>query len=240
MVFAGSKYSMVARNTITGPVSFLLDRQLALAPAKSNCEYDTLRRNQIDIGTITYKGFVVRGYTQNCLIDSNRVSGTFSGTNIDVQGRYLYNTYDNVFRDNRWTFEATNAIASGPWVAFALRDSSRRNLFERDTVLGGVASGMPISGRLVNAGNSAWTGQSINNRWNACFYQMTSYVWTQDAFKGSTIENSVFASRDSWGLWLLSSGTTRSSARARTRSESRVTSAAAGTSSRRTSSSPTR
>lgn len=201
--FAGAKYCMVARNQINGSVSFLLDRQLTLSPAISNSEYDTLRGNRIDVGVITSKGFILRGYTQKCLIDSNQIAGTFSGTNGDVQGRYLYNTYNNVFRDNRWTFEALNAYASGPWVAFALRDSSHHILFERDTMLCGVSSGYSIGGRLVNSGNAAWVGRATDNRWVGCFYKTTSYIWTQDAFNNSTIEECTFASRDSWGLWTL-------------------------------------
>jgi hypothetical protein len=193
---AGAKYAMIARNSVHGVVQLALDHYHALSPATSNCDQDTLRGNVIDVGAIPWKAFVVWGYTQHCVIDSNRVSARFAGTSSDIYGRYVYNSYDNVFRDNRWTFEADNASPNtgNPWWAFALRDSSSRNVFERDTMVCGLQSGYSIGGRLVNAGNAAWVGQSRGNRWSACVFLVTGYVWCQDKFNDSVVEDCVFAS----------------------------------------------
>ncbi|HYM81342.1 MAG TPA: fibronectin type III domain-containing protein [Candidatus Limnocylindria bacterium] len=204
VAFRGAKRSMVARNSFSGGVAFELDHGLSSFPAIANSESDTLRGNVVDFGTITWKGFVIRGYTSFCVIDSNRFSGMFTGTNSDVQGRYLYGSHANVLRDNRWTFEATNSLGGGnPWVAFAMRDSSVNNLFERDTMLCGVQSNTIMGGRLVNAGSPILVGKCTGNRWTGCFYKTTSYSWTQDNLVNSTIENSVFASKYDYALWFL-------------------------------------
>lgn len=201
--FVGAKDCVVADNVIRGTVNFLMDHWAVYGPDHVNSERDTLRGNRIDVGVVKSKAFIVRGSTQRCLIESNRISARFSGSDADVYGRYLYNSYDNVFRGNRWTFEADHESPNGnPWVAFALRDSSSRNLFDRDTMWCGVESGFAIGGRLVNAGNEAWVGRSTNNTWRRCFYKTTSFIWAQDAFLGSTIEQSVFVSRDSYPLYL--------------------------------------
>lgn len=202
VAFRGAKNSMVARNTFLGGVAFELDHGLSVWPALANCQFDTLRRNVIQNGTITWKGFVIRGFTERCVIDSNQISGSFTGSNTDVQGRYFYHGYHNILRDNRWTYEATNN-AGGPWVAFAFRDSSCFNLFERDTVLAGVQSGYLIGGRLVNAGDATIVGGCHSNVYRGCFYKTTSYVWAQDNFTNGTIENCVFASKTDYAVWFL-------------------------------------
>jgi hypothetical protein len=202
VAFRGAKNCMVARNTFLGGVAFEMDHGLAGFPATANSAFDTLRRNVINNGTITWKGFVVRGYTERCVVDSNQISGSFTGSNTDVQGRYFYRSYNNILRDNKWTYEATNN-AGGPWVAFAFRDSSSFNLFERDTVLAGVQSGYLIGGRLVNAGDATIVGGCHSNIYRGCFYKTTSYVWAQDNFTNGTIENSVFASKTDYAVWFL-------------------------------------
>lgn len=204
----GAKDCVLYGNTINGQFAMQMDHGYTEGPpndlGQTASERNIIRRNTINVGLITWKAFVTRGYTQECVIDSNQISAIFSGPSPDIQGRYLYHSYHNVYRDNRWTFEATNAVPSGDqWVAFALRDSSYENLFERDTILCGVASGHAIGGRLVNAGNAPITGQCFGNRWNGCFFKTTSYVFTQDDFKREIIENSVFASKNDRALWLL-------------------------------------
>jgi hypothetical protein len=208
MGLMGSKDCVIYRNTVNGQFAMQMDHGYVEGPPNDlgQCasERNIIRRNAFNIGLITWKAFVTRGYAQQCVIDSNQISAIFSGTSPDIQGRYLYHSYHNIYRDNRWTFEATNAVPSGDqWVAFALRDSSYENLFERDTILCGVASGHSIGGRLVNAGNAPITGKCFGNRWNGCFFKTTSYVFTQDDFNSEIIENSVFASKNNYALWLL-------------------------------------
>jgi hypothetical protein len=201
---AGAKNSVVAHNTINGTINFLMDLWYTLPPGKSSSIADTLRGNVIHIGPITPKGFYVRGFTQYCLVDSNRIDGMFLLANgSDVQCRYIYNSYYNTFRDNRWSLEADAPLSGAQYVGFSMRDSSHDNVFERDTMLCGVQSGIDIGGRLVNSGNANWVGQCINNRWKGCFYLTTGYTFNQDLLKGAVIENSVFASKHTYGLYLL-------------------------------------
>lgn len=202
---AGSKNSVIARNTINGTITLLMNLWYTGPPGTVNTERDTIRGNIINIGTVTQgtKGFSVRGFVQYCLVDSNRISQFFAVANGgDLAGRYLYNSYYNTFRDNSWRFEADGNLPS-PYVAFALRDSSHDNLFERDSMLCGVQSGYEIGGRLVNSGNSAWTGQCINNRWKGCVFLTSSYTFNQDLLNNCVLENCVFASSKSYGLYIL-------------------------------------
>jgi Protein of unknown function (DUF1565) len=203
--FAGAKDCMVAHNTINGTISFLMNLWYTGPPGTIDCERDTLRGNIINVGSVTQgtKGFSVRGFTQHCVADSNRYSQYFLTANGgDLAGRYIYNSYFNTFRDNSWHFEG-DANQASPYVAFALRDSSHDNLFERDSMLCGVQSGVDIGGRLVNAGNAAWTGLCTNNHWKGCYFLTSSYVFNQDNLTSALIENCVFASMHSYGLYIL-------------------------------------
>jgi hypothetical protein len=70
-------------------------------------------------------------------------------------------------------------------------------------MLCGVQSGFDIGGRLVNAGNAAWTGQCSNNHWKNCFFLTTGNVFNQDLLNNCVIEGCVFASSHSYGLYIL-------------------------------------
>lgn len=231
--FAGAKRNMVARNRITNPtgsvtVGYFLDgfKDTPGTGFNSACEADTLRGNLVDCGYITWKAFIMRTFTQRCVIDSNQISARFQGTNPDIQGRYLYNSYYNTFRDNRWTFEADNAATGAPWNCFSLRDSSAYNLFERDTMLCGLQSGVPMHGRLMNAGVEAWNGNTSRNVWRDCLFKMTAYLFVHingngtvlerctvintksgpaitfnDAMAYQTIDHCTFASKDGRAVW---------------------------------------
>ncbi len=202
----GAKDCMITRCTINGPVELLMNNFLTGPPGIASSERDTVRANTINVGTISNgKGFALRGFTQYCLVDSNRISQFFAAAlGGDLAGRYLYNSYYNTFRDNSWHFEADGDLAS-QWAAFALRDSSSYNLFERDSMLCGVQSGYSIGGRLVNSGNAAWVGQCRNNHWKDCFYLTTGYTFNQDLLNGAILEGCVFASKRTHGLYLLGS-----------------------------------
>ena len=201
---AGAKDCLVAHNTINGSIAFLMNNWYAGPPGNISSERDTLRGNVIHVGTITTKGFQVRGFTQYCVTDSNQIDMFFAAANgVDLQGRYLYNAYYNTFRDNSWRMEADGPLPGNQYTGFALRDSSHDNLFERDSMLCGVQSGYDIGGRLVNAGNSAWTGQCVNNTWRGCYFLTTGNTFTQDSFNNCTLDGCVFASQHSYGLYFL-------------------------------------
>ncbi|MEO5988009.1 MAG: hypothetical protein ABIU54_01735 [Candidatus Eisenbacteria bacterium] len=210
--FVGSKHNLVASCQITNAptnagitVAFVFSgwQDWPGAGFNSNSEYDTLRANVIDMGRISYKGFLMRVFAQRCVIDSNQITGQFSGTNIDVQGRYLYNSYYNSFRDNRWVFEADNQVAGVDWNCFSLRDSSSYNLFERDTVLAGLQSGFTMQGRLMNAGTDAWNGSTVRNTYRQCFYFMNGLTLVQINGPGTVLDRSVFASTGSPALMFV-------------------------------------
>lgn len=204
--FVGSKHNLVARCVITNAptnsgitVAFVFSgwQDWPGTGFNANSEYDTLRANVIDMGRISYKGFIMRVFSQRCVIDSNQFTGRFSGTNVDVQGRYLYNSYYNTFKDNRWVFEADNQVAGVDWNCFSLRDSSSYNLFERDTIFAGLQSGFTMQGRLMNAGSDAWNGNTIRNTYRQCFYYMRGMTLVQINGPGTVLDRSVFASTGS-------------------------------------------
>ncbi len=202
--FAGAKNSSVSNSTINGNVSFMMNNWYAIPPGNVASIADTLLNNTIHIGTIQLKGFQMRGFTQYCVVERNRIDALFSAaTGGDVQGRYIYNSYYNTFRDNSWRIEADGPLLGNQYTGFALRDSSHHNLFERDTMMCGVQSGYDIGGRLVNAGNAPWVGQCIGNRWKDCFFLTTGNVFNQDIMDGTIIEGTVFASLHSYGLYIL-------------------------------------
>lgn len=199
--FAGSKHNVVYRNVIVNnasgaTIAFVLNgwQDWPGTGFNSNAEYNTFRENTVDCGVITWKAFLMRLFAQRNLIEANRFTARFSGTNGDVQGRYLYNSYYNVFRDNRWVFEADNALPGSLWNCFSLRDSSSYNVFERDTVLCGLQSGFQMYGRLQNAGVSEWNGQTIYNTYRNCVYRMTGYAYLQIIGRGLVIEGCEFSS----------------------------------------------
>lgn len=203
MHFWGAKNCMVARNTINGTVAFMLDAGQSLS-GTANAEFDTLRGNIIDLGNvIPSHNFKIRGYTQNCLIDSNRVTATYVSGSGDGIARIFYNSSNNTLRDNWWRFEALAAFPNGgePWNGFVLRDSSRNYVFERDTLLMGISSSHRIRGMLAGAGT--FTNSVGGNRWTQCIYKTNSYIFNQDRFSDSVIEHSVFASSGGNALWFL-------------------------------------
>lgn len=203
MHFWGAKNCMVARNTINGQVAIMLDAGQSLS-GTANAEFDTLRGNVINTGDVrTGHNFIIRGYTQNCVIDSNRVTGTFTSGSGDGVGRIFYNSSNNTLRDNYWRFEATAPFSSGePWNGFVLRDSCRNYVFERDTVLLGIASTDRIRGMFVGAGS--FPNSVSGNRWTQCVYKTNAYFFNQDRFDDSVIEHSIIATTGGNAMWLLS------------------------------------
>jgi hypothetical protein len=213
MNFWAAKSCLVGHNTITGNIHFLANEGRACFlgttpdPAcMANSERDTLRANVVDLGILSpgARAFTMRAFTQQCLVDSNRISGVFDvhgSTIVDETLAFVcYNAVDDYFRDNRWVFEATSAPPpSTQWEAFRLRDSTRSMLFERDTLLLGEHSTYPVRGLFAASGS--FVHSVTGNRWNQCFIKTNSYLYTQDVFSHCTIENSVIASRNQDALW---------------------------------------
>jgi len=156
-------------------------------------QYDTLSYNTIDMSTINWRGFLMRVNAQWNYIKGNQISALFGGTSPDVAGRYMYNSSENVFEDNKWTFEALGDSAASPWDCFALRDSSCNNSFVRDTVFAGLQNGHDFQGRFVNAGADHWNGFAVGNAWHNCFYYMNGYVLYQINSDHTFLDHSVFA-----------------------------------------------
>jgi hypothetical protein len=191
-VFYGAKYCMVAHNAINGGISFALD-QAGVLSGISNCERDTLRGNAITQNPIgDTHGFKLRGFTQYCLIDSNRVDAWFDTASGQSVGIYTYDAYYITFRDNHWTYEARVPYQTGPWKGIAFRDSSHDFVFVRDTLLLGLNSGSNgIAGALSTSGTF---GQVRNMTWDSCVYMTNTYFYNEDPIVGDQMRNSVFAS----------------------------------------------
>ncbi|MBI3539543.1 MAG: hypothetical protein HY076_04665 [Candidatus Eisenbacteria bacterium] len=199
-VLYGVKYSMIAHNIINGGVSWELDKGLSVGPATSNCEQDTMRGNIITQASISPShGFKFRGYTQYCLVDSNQIAGTFTSNTVDGSGRIAYNSYYDVFRDNRWTYEATVSFGpNGPWKAFVLRDSTHDLTFERDTLLAGLQSPYDIGAAISTSGNF---GEVRNNVWRGCVYKTNSSIYNTYPLTNGLFQNSVFACKGDAVFW---------------------------------------
>lgn len=190
-VFYGAKYCMVAHNTITGGISFALD-QAGTMTGIANSERDTMRANVIIQDPIGgTHGFKMRGFTQYCLIDSNKVNGRFDTSSGESVGIYTYNTYFITFRDNHWAYEASVPYSSGPWKGIAFRDSSHDFTFTRDTLELGLNSAYQICGAISTSGQY---GNVQNMTWDGCVYKTNAYFYNEDAVRNYTIKNSVFAS----------------------------------------------
>lgn len=202
--FYGGKFSMIARSSITGTFAFLLDAGNPFT-GTAESEYDTLRGCTITIPQVpATHGFKMRGLTQNCLVDSNRVTGTFTQTGAnDGVGRIFYNIYSNTFRDNFWQFSATNAYNANndPWNGFVIRDSSRFNTFIRDSLYLGLGSSVPVRGVLCSSGS--FPGTVTSNTWQDCVFKSNSHIWIQNGLRNSTIRGCTFASSNDNALWAM-------------------------------------
>ncbi|TMQ73391.1 MAG: fibronectin type III domain-containing protein [Candidatus Eisenbacteria bacterium] len=205
--FRAGKDCMVAHNTVAGRVGFYANgamgcyNKLVLDPAcYANSERDTLRANVIDLGSIGPgdKAWAMWAWTQECVVDSNRVSAVFDrtgSTSGDESFFFItFHTYHNHFRDNRWTVEAATppACANCNWDAFRQRDSSYANTWERDTMRIGLNSAAPI--RFEFTAQSDYNGYNKFNRWTDCLLQARGSFWSQAEFDETTIENSVIMS----------------------------------------------
>lgn len=205
--FYGVKYSVIAHCSINGTFSFLQDLAQAMG-GTANCEYDTLRGNAINLGAIpATHGFKIRGFSQNCLLDSNRVVGTFTqtGTN-DGCGRIFYNSSYNTLRDNYWQLDATNAYnANGdPWNGFVLRDSASHYTFVRDTCYLGLGNpSVGVRGVLCSSGT--YPGSVGNNVWQNCVFKTDAYIWVQNGLRNVTLSHCSIASSGGNALWFTSS-----------------------------------
>lgn len=213
MTLYGAKHSVVAECVLNGPVSIrgnggssgfkpgqcTPDSGLFATP-----EADTIVGCRIELGEIRpgERSFHVTGLAQRCVVERNRVTGTFRGGGDESAiALMVQNASYNVFRHNRWVLEAADSsLDQRQFRALTLRDSARFNRFERDTVLAGLASA-PGTGQihyfLGQFGNQCWpwgdaTGR---NRWNGCFLKLTGAVQQQIELIVDTLTNNVIVSR---------------------------------------------
>lgn len=207
--FWGAKYSMVARNTINGDVRFLANSGLPCYSSQNldpncntNTEYDTVRCNRIDVGTILPgdRSFEFKAWTQHCLIDSNQVRGMFADGPLPDGGIALvsYNSYYQTFKDNRWEFDAANNHHNFPntqWDAFYLRDSLNTTVFLRDTVLAGLNTPDPYSIRCTMSASGSFPGSVRDISLIDCVFRVKGDIYWQGGFNGWTIDGCVLQSQ---------------------------------------------
>lgn len=185
-----------SQNSIAGPPAV---NSTALGDASDN----TIRDCQVNGGNISAtpgqsKFFYMR-WTHRDTIERNTFTATFTGTNPDCAGRYIYNSTGLQFNNNKWTFEAANEPAGAEdvaWVAYALRDSTQNVFFQTDTMLCGVSSGYKIGGRIINAG--AFGGVTCwNLHWLGCRYLQTKRMFGQEAADSCVfVSTTIRTSRD--------------------------------------------
>ena len=217
--FQAAKYCVVGSNTINGLVGFLANGGLPCYTSQSldpncfaNTEYDTLRSNFIDLGRVIpgSRSFEFKAWTQHCLIDSNRVIGTFddAGSSLADGGIAVvsYNSYMQTFRDNRWQFEAVNNHHNFPsttWDAFYLRDSLSSTTFERDTILAGTNTPDPYSIRCTMSASGSFPGSVRNMTLLNCVVRVKGDFMWQNGFNNWTIDGCVLQSEHGRPLLVL-------------------------------------
>jgi len=207
--FWGAKHSMVSRNLILGDVRFLANAGLPCYTSQNldvncrvNSEYDTLRSNRINVGTILPgdRSFEFKAWTQHCLIDSNRVTGTFADGPLADGGVAMvsYNSYFQTFKDNRWEFEATSNHHNYPntqWDAFYLRDSLHTTVFLRDTILAGINTPEPYTIRCTMSASGSFPSSVRDISLLDCVFRVKGDIYWQNGFKGWTIDGCVLQSK---------------------------------------------
>jgi hypothetical protein len=215
-----AKRCVLAANVVAGKVAFLANdgrpcytSQRRDPACVANCEYDTLRRNVIDLGPIRPgdRSFEFKAWTQRCLLDSNRVSGTFddAGSSLADGGIAVvtYNSYLLTFRANHWQFEAVNNHHAWPnttWDAFYLRDSLHTTLFESDTILAGVNTPDPYEIRCTMSATGSFPGGVRNVTMRGCVIRSKGDIMWQGGFDHWTLERCVLQSLHGTPLYLLS------------------------------------
>jgi hypothetical protein len=200
VAFQGAKWSIVTRCRITGTVKFMQDLGQSF-DGIANSEFDTLRYNHINLSIPPGHGFKARGFAQNCVIDSNRIFGTYGANTVDGVARIFYNSSYFTLRDNYWKFEASQAMGGGePWNGFVMRDSAHHYVFERDTLLMGTESAYGIRGQFIGGGT--WSNSVYNVTYKDCVYKLNSYVLTVGTLADHTFENCVFATSGNMLWWL--------------------------------------
>lgn len=164
----------------------------------ASCNYgNSFISNVVKMGTIqvasgaTNLGFVMRSRSQHNTIQDNVFTATFAGTNGGCIGRLLAYAPSNLFYRNKWTFEASAAVAAGgSWKSFTLRDSSSNNTFRRDTVFAGTTSYYLAKGWLLDSGTFSDGLTAMN--YDSCYFRMTDKVTVGAPFHSGSVTYSVF------------------------------------------------
>lgn len=130
-----------------------------------------------------------------------RFYGTTTAASFDqMRGRYLFRSSSNAFTDCSLSIEAWGAT-NGEQQAHGLRDSSRYNVFTRDTMLLGMTSKCARRALLSQAGT--YPGTSDYNSWVDCYYRSfatndgasNAGFEFQDSMDGVLVQGCQFISR---------------------------------------------
>ena len=207
--FLGAKHCFVGHNVITHVGAYCIDFLGAdgeqVPTGVPNCEYDTLRANIITITNIPSDGRGIKfcSRTQQCVIDSNVVSFTFSATVYTgrAYGFRLMHSYYNKFTDNQFTASTVNQPTDQPWAMYCLRDSVHHNQFLRNTYT--TTGSYPIEIFQSQSGASEWSNDTRQNRWDHCRWTIRtptpglySGLYWQDGINSDTLTNCVIQNND--------------------------------------------
>jgi len=166
------------------------------------CHKDTMSFNVIDLGLTggDHRTFFVRGFTNNCLFASNRVTTVCDRNGSPDPGLTAYvialeESFANTYRDNRWEFEIANMLDNqSRWAAIAVRSGTHHNLWERDTMYMGVNSSESMLGDISLGQQSGIdSAQVYANHWKDCVFKTkNSSIRYQLRLADGLIENCVF------------------------------------------------
>lgn len=183
-------------------------------------QYDTVRANVIDFGTIQPDARVFRlmNAANHCVIDSNRVSGVMDNTgvggNAETYAWVLYECYDNQFRFNKivWDvktpgYEAWNSGGTA-WNAYVVRSGASRNYFYGDTIISGLSYDYNARISLAQEACGATDPCTMNqdNHWTRCVYKVRGSIIFQQQFLNCSIDSSLFASKTDHALFINTLG----------------------------------
>ncbi len=167
--------------------------------------YSTFRQN---IGTNGMA--VVFKRTERTTVERCRFFQTITNAAGDGRGRYLYRSSNNNFTDTYMEVECWGA-ENGEQFVQGIRDSSRNNVFTRDSIRIGMVS--KRSRRCLLSQSGTFAGTATPNYWNGCDYRSFHETATDNAFEwqdgtGGLCQNTVFASRMGRALAFPGSATT--------------------------------
>lgn len=176
--------------------------------------FDTLSQNIIVFPHVhaDNRAFWVRGHTNNCVFEHNKVKFVFNSSGsagfATGLGLGVYESFGNYYHDNKWEADAVNNNGTNArWFGAVTRSGTHHNLFERDTFYTHLNTPSSVQGIeiLMSEANalpeSLASMQVHSNTWRSCFFKTAKGSFEfQHWANNTTIENCVFINDSNAGL----------------------------------------